>query len=505
MRYRIIAILLLSGYIAFTTFYGLSQTPAGFYVDEASFGLNAARILHTGTDEWGISYPVYFKAFKEYKNPIYTYSLVPVFSVFGVSIYTVRLTVAVWGAATVVMLFLLAYQLTRRFWPSYFVAAALAMMPWHVVLSRIGYEIMTFHFFIVAAITCWLRFIHTQRQRWSLLSAFMLALSFYSYTAGRLLAPIFFLAFLIIWRKQIRSLLKTTLVMASTCGIAFLPLLWWVIQYPTSLSARFSQVSIWNSEVSLLYNIANVVGNYFRQWSPLFLFHGTDLRATVVVFGPLLISSILWIPWALYALWQNRRMPFYQFLAFGILFFPFISAFTEPKNTVVRSAHGSLFIAILIGLGIIHFFEKSRGKTRLRQLAIICITLTIIESSFFTVDYFWRYNERSQEWFGGPVDDVMLDAVHSKGSEYIYVSSKVDRGKVMAFFFAQTNHSEYKDKPRTFFRVVHGEEKNLPPKSIYIATGYDTLPKNCARTKKYFGTGHQSNKLYYQLCLVNGK
>lgn len=46
--------------------YNLIGVPYGFHADEASFGYNAYTILTKGTDEYGKSFPIFFKSFGEY-------------------------------------------------------------------------------------------------------------------------------------------------------------------------------------------------------------------------------------------------------------------------------------------------------------------------------------------------------------------------------------------------------------------------------------------------------
>src|SRR5215831_801223 len=61
-----------------------TNPPADYYHgDSSSIALNAWTIASSGIDEWGNSFPVYFQAFGEYKNPVYIYALAAVFKIFG--------------------------------------------------------------------------------------------------------------------------------------------------------------------------------------------------------------------------------------------------------------------------------------------------------------------------------------------------------------------------------------------------------------------------------------
>ena len=68
---------------------GLAFSPPGFFCDETSIGYNAYSVLMTGKDEHGIFLPVFFKAFGDYKNPVYVYLATIPIKLFGLSVYSV--------------------------------------------------------------------------------------------------------------------------------------------------------------------------------------------------------------------------------------------------------------------------------------------------------------------------------------------------------------------------------------------------------------------------------
>ncbi len=92
----------------------LNEVPNGFYSDEASIGYNAYSILKTGKDEHGMLLPLYFKAFGEYKNPVYIYSAIPFIKIFGLNEFAVRLTSALFGTLTVLFTYFLAKELFHK-------------------------------------------------------------------------------------------------------------------------------------------------------------------------------------------------------------------------------------------------------------------------------------------------------------------------------------------------------------------------------------------------------
>src|SRR5215212_11664849 len=88
------------------------DNPPGFYIDESSIAYNALTVAQSGRDEHGEAWPLYFRAFGDYKNPTYVYLLAAVFRATGPSNTAARLLSATLGAAAALLLGLLALRLT---------------------------------------------------------------------------------------------------------------------------------------------------------------------------------------------------------------------------------------------------------------------------------------------------------------------------------------------------------------------------------------------------------
>ncbi|MDX6557336.1 MAG: hypothetical protein QOF72_385, partial [Blastocatellia bacterium] len=77
----------------------LTRNPAGFFIDESSVAYNAYTISQSGQDEFGNSWPLFFRAFGDYKNPVHIYLLAALFKLTGPSILSARLVGAIAGVA----------------------------------------------------------------------------------------------------------------------------------------------------------------------------------------------------------------------------------------------------------------------------------------------------------------------------------------------------------------------------------------------------------------------
>jgi len=86
----------------------------GFSIDESSICYNAYTISQTGRDEAGVSWPLFFRAFGEFKNPTLIYILAGLFRATGPSIGVARTLVAGFGVLSGLLLGLLAWRMTRH-------------------------------------------------------------------------------------------------------------------------------------------------------------------------------------------------------------------------------------------------------------------------------------------------------------------------------------------------------------------------------------------------------
>src|SRR5690242_14050515 len=82
--------LLLLAVAAAVYFWDLRSNPPGFHIDESSVAYNAHLIAISGKDEHGESWPLFFRAFGEYKNPIEIYLLAAWFRFTGPGMFAAR-------------------------------------------------------------------------------------------------------------------------------------------------------------------------------------------------------------------------------------------------------------------------------------------------------------------------------------------------------------------------------------------------------------------------------
>ncbi len=189
----------------------LDVIPNGLQQDETSIGYNAFSIATIGKDEYGKFYPLFFKAFGEYKMPVPIYIASAAIGLLGPTPFALRLPFAALGALTIPVLFFLATKLQRHTDDLLFPLSAslgLALNPWHIHFSRGAFEVTMALFFIACATLSFIHALETRRHAWLSLSVAFFVLSLYTYTVMRVLVPALFILLVILYRSSLHVFTK---------------------------------------------------------------------------------------------------------------------------------------------------------------------------------------------------------------------------------------------------------------------------------------------------------
>jgi len=393
-------------------FYHLDLSPGGLYADEASIGYNAYSILTTSKDEYGVPYPLFFKAFGEYKNPIFIYSLVPLIKIFGLTPEVVRAGAAVWGSLALPLMYFFSVQLTKNKPLSLLTTLILALMPWHLHYSRLGFEAITLPTLFLLALI-----FHFKNR--PLLSGLVFGLSFYSYTTARLWAPLMLLILRPKWLAWVGF------------GLLLLPLVSWNRQYPGSLTARFNQISVFSDRPVQAVVVQRIVKTYLTHWNPQFLFNKGDTtqRHSSGVSSEMLI---VWLPFFISGLWFFRRQ---KLILIMIALFPIAAALTQTSPIATRTIQAAPFFALVI----------AHGAYRLKRPVLIglFLLLTAIELSHYYHDLIFAYPKRViMPWHGfdaalGPVI-IEANEKHLSTGQPLYFSDKIEQVNIQTLFWTKT-------------------------------------------------------------------
>lgn len=235
--------------------YKLDSVPYGFHIDEAKVGWNAYSILKTGRDDKGNLFSVYYDSFGDFRPAGLIYLVVPSVAIFGNTILAVRLPFAIVGALTILAIFFLVLEIFGKQKKDLAKIAAimLAFNPWHIIASRATSESIIVIFLTIWGLYFFIKLYRSDSWRDMLLSLFSLLLAFFFYHNIRVLAPVFvlFLIFLyrIIFLRKIKF--KQLLVTVSLILVTLL-----IFSSPEA-RGRASQVSL-KSDFKVLYEVTKM-------------------------------------------------------------------------------------------------------------------------------------------------------------------------------------------------------------------------------------------------------
>ncbi|MCH7729947.1 glycosyltransferase family 39 protein [Patescibacteria group bacterium] len=259
---RQVKILLLVFLLAFfLRTYRLSTFPFGFHADEVRVGWNAYSILKTGKDDRGNKFALYYNTFGDFRPTGIFYLTIPSIAVFGTNEFAVRFPSALFGALTVIPLYLFVKELAKKkksninHWPLAVTAGALlAVSPWHISVSRATSEVVVALFLALFGLYFFLRLLNEQKLKHALASIALVATSYFFYHTVRVLAPIF-IAAIILYSWKIISKTKIKKVILGVLGVLFIITLLFIQN--KEARGRFSQVSIF-SDLDVQYELSRM-------------------------------------------------------------------------------------------------------------------------------------------------------------------------------------------------------------------------------------------------------
>lgn len=191
-------------------FYKLGEVPLSLDWDEVSNAYNAYSILKTGKDEYGNFLPLTNRSFDDYKPPIYMYLNVPAISLFGLNEFSARLPSALFGFLTVPFVYLLVKNLFKKESVALVSMLFIAISPWHLQFSRVGFEANIGLFLTTASITLFLYSL--KNHKIFPLPAALFGLSFYSYHSQRVFIPLILITLFFLFKKEIFSIPKKNVI-----------------------------------------------------------------------------------------------------------------------------------------------------------------------------------------------------------------------------------------------------------------------------------------------------
>lgn len=424
--------------ILFLHAWHITSLPRGLYIDEASIGYNAALIAENLHDEHGISTPVYFKAFGEYKNPLYIYTAAILFKSFGVNLFLLRFTSIVFFALFLLGFYFLAKSLFPKQQAVHFYALlAAGTIPWLFNTSRVAFEVIT-----QPAVFIWFLYFvfQTYHIRYSkslaLITGLLAGLSLYTYTTSRLLTFTTILLFFCVyykksyWRLHIYFLIGFLLLLIPYTLFAF--------NHSGALSENFKHQSfLYNSSLVLKTKLYFLVNNYLSYFSPGFLLiHGDYNKRHNIGYGEFyIIAFILALMGILYVLSSRlaKEKRFELLLLLNLLAAPLAAALLGRSYSLRSILLGVYLLCLsLYGLAVI---SKIANKKWQIGLTIGVYLLLSVQACMYFIKYFCHYPKVSIQAFENYDFAKVLQEATAQNSSQIIIDNSGEPIYVELEFF----------------------------------------------------------------------
>lgn len=372
-----------------TRVYKIAEIPPSVYWDEASIGYNAFSIATDLKDEWGNFLPIHFRAFGEFKLPVYIYSVVPFVKTFGLNAAAVRLPAVLYTLGTLIVVYLLTKKITDKLGLAVLSAFILSVGPWLFIFSRTGYEATAGLFFFLLA-TYLLLFV--KKKETSVVGSIIFFIaSFYSYNSFRLIIPPWLVVLFVYRFQSIKIIKKNVWLILASIAIFLISLIPVYRLYKYDAGAvRLSTVEIKSPEEFMV--------NYLSHFSPSFLFIRGDTNPRSQMPGH---GELYWLdlPLVLAGIWMVvKSKKFYYHLPILMILLAFVpAALTRESPHALRSILAAPGFAMLSAFGagwMADYFKKSGIR-----FLYLTAALYLIFFGFYYKDFLQKYPfQTASDW-----------------------------------------------------------------------------------------------------------
>jgi 4-amino-4-deoxy-L-arabinose transferase-like glycosyltransferase len=438
----------------------ISYVPPSLNWDEVSHGYNAYSILKTSKDEWGERFPAIFRAYGDYKLPVYIY-FVSFFTAFlGPGILAVRLPSILSGTLSVLFAFLLIKELFKKEHLALMAAFLLAIEPWGFFVSRIASEANLSVFFIISGVYFFIGGL--KDKDWKMvLSVTLLGSSVWTYNSARIFTPLLLLVLILIFYKKIIKFSKKQKVLSLVCSLItaffFVPMFFQLL-HPMG-QARYEWVKILDqgtiSQINenrvktnlpapfprLIHNkatyfVKNFVNNYFSHFSPQFLFlnGGSDYQFSIPNCGVLFVVNLPFFFIGFFSLLQKLKTPNSRLILSWIFLAPLASSLTREAPHVLRTIIILPMPMFLSAFGFFVVWNWLAKKKLFKKLVLIVYGVLLLASFESYIEVYARDYRIDYSWVWQYGYEQIVEYVRPRYKDYDKIIITKKYGEPHEFF-----------------------------------------------------------------------
>jgi len=449
-------------------FININNTPA-LNPDEAALGYNAYSLIQTGKDEHGISWPLHFKSFGDYKPGGYVYLSLPFIKLLGLTPFAVRLPNLILSILTIYFLYKLVFIISKSDKLSLLSAAVLTFSPWHIHFSRGAWESSAALSFIVIGTYLFFKSIQSKFiKNFTLFLLFYIG-SLYIYHSARLIAPLLGLSLCILYFKFLLKKLPQILIPLFFAILLVIPVLVSFLNNGgttrlggVGLSAdqgpinRSNELLNQHQELSIPIKIIhNKRVLYLISWAQKYSSHfdlnflginGDEVpRSKVPENGQLILIDVIFLLIGIIFVIKTKLLSdkVKIFLFLFLLISPIASSLTFQAPSALRALAMIIPLSIFIAGGIYSFIELIQRYHFYRLLLVILVSLYVYFIAYYLDSYFLHYAKRYPFAWQYKFDEV-VPFVESQKNNYqnIYITNKYDQPYILFLFFSKYNPSK---------------------------------------------------------------
>ena len=446
--------------------------------DEAFLSYNAYSILQTGSDISGNFLPVHLESFL-FSPAGYSYLSIPFIAIFGLNEFSARVASAFFGTLTIALVYLISVELFKENKNKNLISALsaffLAIMPWHVNLSRVAVENTPVVFFICLGVLVYLKFLKIKADILLIFSFFSFAINFFIYQAPRAFLPLF-LPFLAISFSGWKKILSNKLQVALYSLFILLPVI--IILFSPTLSLRIQSLSIFQhpeTKLSIREQLVNdtiegvpqlisrafhnkisgysflFFDNYFSHVSYDFLFSdkGFPDRFRIPNMGLLYIYQLPLILIAFVSLYgKSPRIDLFLFGWIGISFLGSALTFDDVPN-LQRTLIAVPAFAILSGIGAFEVLDWMKKRRYFPLLAGAFLLIVILNFSYFLIQYFIQ-GKVYRTWYRQDGYKELVEKTNKLLPNYekAVISSRETGATILFLFYSKYDPEKFQEETK---------------------------------------------------------
>ncbi len=512
---KIILILILFSAL-FLRAYKINSFPA-INSDEAAIGYNAYSLLQTGKDEHGVSWPLHFESFGEYKLGASIYLAMPFVKILGLNLLAIRLPNLILSILTILFLYKLVLLISKSNSLALLSSMVLTLSPWHIHFSRGAWESSIALSFIIIGIYFFYKSIEEKFNKNFSLFIIFFSSSIYTYNSALIISPLLALTLFIIYFSFIKSNFSKIILPLILGIIITIPIIFSFLN--NGASARFNGIGITADKGPLLRSIEllnqhqplNIIDRtinnrrvlYFISWIQKYTSHfdlnfltisgdyvprskSPEIGQIYLIELPFLILGLIFLFKPIlppHKLIYNRR--FKLFILAFLLITPLASSLTFQAPSALRSLSMVIPLSILISIGIFSFFNFLIKNKFKKIILIILILFYSYNIAYFFDSYFFHYEKiYPTAWQYGFNKLVPYLEKEKNKYENVFVTNKYDQPYILFLFYSKyppqlTQKLKWTKADQFGFKTVNNFDRyifkkidwnNIPSNSLVITS-----------------------------------